>query len=45
MKRTIRTISSLIFALMLVFSMAAHSFAANSSVTYEGKAKDFVFKQ
>lgn len=45
MKSTIRTISSLVFALMLMCSMTVHTFAADSSVTYEGKAKDFVFKQ
>lgn len=45
MKKAIRTISSLVFALILVCGMTAYSFAADSSVTYQGKAKEFVFKQ
>ena len=45
MKKTIRTISSLAFTLILLCGMTAYSFAAESSVTYQGNAKDFVFQQ
>lgn len=43
MKKTIKLISSLALALIMVISMTVTSFAASSSVTYEGNAKEFVF--
>lgn len=46
MKKTIRLISSLVLALVLVCSAAAVSYAADtaSHVTYKGKAEQFVFQ-
>ena len=44
MKKTIRLISSLVLALVLVCGAAAVSFAADatSHVTYKGKAEQFI---
>lgn len=42
MKKTIKLISSLVLALVLVCSMTVTSFA--STVTYEGDAREFVFQ-
>ena len=44
MKKTFRIISSLVLALVLACGMTAPSFAGESHVTYQGKAKDFVFQ-
>ena len=44
MKRFIKLITSLTFALILVCSMSAGAFAAESSVEYEGKAQEFIFE-
>lgn len=46
MKKTIRLISSLVLALVLVCGAAAVSFAADatSHVTYKGKAEQFIFQ-
>lgn len=43
MKKTIKLISSLVFALMLVCGMTVTSFADTSNVTYDGNAKQFIF--
>ena len=46
MKKTIRLISSLVLALVLVCGTTAISFAADatSHVTYKGKAEQFIFQ-
>ena len=44
MKKTITILSSLVLVLILVCGTAAPSFAGESHVTYQGKAKDFVFQ-
>ena len=46
MKKTIRLISSLVLALVMVCGTAAGSFAADatSHVTYKGKAEQFIFQ-
>ena len=43
MKRTFRNLSSLLLALVMLLSLSVTAFAADSSVTYEGGAEDFVF--
>lgn len=44
MKKTFRIISSLVLALMLMCSTAASFATGSSSVTYKGKAKEFIFQ-
>lgn len=44
MKKTITILSSLVLVLILACGTAAPSFAGESHVTYQGKAKDFVFQ-
>lgn len=44
MKKTLKIISSLVLALMLIGSTAVTSLAAESTVTYNGKAKEFIFQ-
>ena len=43
MKKVFKTIASLVVALTMIFSMSMAAFAADSSVTFEGGAEDFVF--
>ena len=43
MKKTFKTIASLMAALTMVLGMSLTAFAADSSVTFEGGAEDFVF--
>ncbi len=44
MKKTFRIISSLVLALMLLCSTAVSFATGSSSVTYKGKAKEFIFQ-
>ena len=44
MKKTFKIISSLVLAIVLICSTAAVAFADTSSVTYQGKAKEFIFQ-
>lgn len=44
MKKTFRIISSLVLALMLMCSTAVSFATGSSSVTYKGKAKEFIFQ-
>ena len=43
MKKTFKTIASLVMALTMIMGMSLTAFAADSSVTHEGGAEDFVF--
>lgn len=43
MKRTFRSLSPFLLAVVMILSLTTTAFAADSSVTYEGGAEDFVF--
>ena len=43
MKHCVKTVLSLVLALLLLASLAVPAFAADSSVTYDGNAGDFIF--
>lgn len=44
MKRTFRNLSSLLLALVMIFSMSVTAFAAESSVTFKGSQESFDFR-
>lgn len=44
MKRTLRNLSSLLLALVMILSMSVAAFAANSSITFEGYSEGFEFQ-